>query len=219
MVNIEGIIFDLDGTLLDTLDDIVDAGNNVLRRLGVVPVEKEKYRDFIGGGVKELFIRLLNYRNEFSEEKLEKSLILMKEEYSRNYLNKTKPYDGIYDMLKFLKEQKYKMSILSNKQHFFTKELVEHFFKDFDFIVVRGIENSEDRKPNPKLALEIARIMEVKPQGILFIGDSVIDVITAKNSNMISVMVSWGFKSLDEIGEVKPDYIMHHPMDIKNILS
>lgn len=214
----KGIIFDLDGTLLDTLDDIADAANNVLSKLGIEPVEKKKYRKFIGDGVRELFRKLLEYRNSFSEEKLSVCVSMMKEEYSKNYLSKTKPYDGIYELLGFIASKGFKMSILSNKQHLFTQELVKYFFSNFDFVVVKGIENSEDKKPNPKLALEISKVMKVSPSDIFFVGDSATDVLTAKNAGMKSVGVTWGFKTLEEILSAKPDYVVNSPKEIIQIL-
>lgn len=219
MPRVEGFIFDLDGTLLDTLDDIVDAGNSVLSQLGITPVDKEHYREFIGDGVNELFRKLLEYRKALSEENLQICVSLMKEAYSKNYLNKTRPYDGIYEMLDYLSRNNYKLSILSNKQHSFTNELVKHFFSNFKFVVVRGIESSEDRKPNPRLAIEIANTMGIPPQKIMFVGDSINDIITARTCEMIPVGVSWGFKSYEEILSYKPSYILNNPMDIIRILE
>ncbi|MEN2998430.1 MAG: HAD family hydrolase [Brevinematia bacterium] len=218
MVEVKGFIFDLDGTLLDTLDDIVDAGNNVLRKLGIAFVEKEKFREFIGDGVRELFRRLLEYRGGFSDEKLLLAISMMKEEYSKNYLNKTKPYDGVYETLVFLKERGFKLSVLSNKQHFFTKELVSHFFRGIDFVSVIGIENPDDRKPNPRLAVEIAKIMNLEPREIFLVGDSATDILTAKNAGMRSVGVTWGFKTENEIISANPDYIVHTPKEISKIV-
>lgn len=219
MLEVEGIIFDLDGTLLDTLDDIVDAGNSVLSQIGITPVDKEHYREFIGDGVDELFRKLLEYRNAFSEDTLKRCVSLMKEEYSKNYLNKTRPYDGIYEMLNYLYRNNYKLSILSNKQHFFTNELVKHFFGEFNFVAVRGIETSEDRKPNPRLAIQIADAMGIPPHRIMLIGDSMNDIITARNCGMIPVGVSWGFKSYEEMLSYKPTYLLQNPMDIAQVLE
>ncbi len=214
-----GIIFDLDGTLLDTLDDIVDSANNALYTLGIEPIQKEKYKEFIGDGVKDLFKKVLEYRNVFSEEILEKCIKLMKEEYSKNCLNKTKPYEGIYNVLDFLKTNNYKMSILSNKQNIFTQKLVDHFFKNYNFVSVKGIESQDEKKPNPKLALEIVKEMGIEPKNILLIGDSATDVLTAKNCGMISVGVTWGFKTIEEITLSNPNHIIHHPSEITNILK
>lgn len=219
MAWVEGVIFDLDGTLLDTLDDIVDSGNSVLVRLGLEPISREKYKEFIGDGVRELFRKILEYSNVEFEGKISEAIDLMREEYSRRYLNRTRPYDGVYELLSFLEDRGYKVSILSNKQHLFVTELVRHFFGEFEFVSVRGVDVHEDRKPNPKLALEVAEEMGVEPDRIIFVGDSATDVLTAKNAGMISVGVTWGFKTLDEIVVASPDYIVHHPREIMELVS
>ncbi|MGB9730204.1 MAG: HAD family hydrolase [Thermoprotei archaeon] len=219
MNKIKGIIFDLDGTLLDTLDDIMDAGNKVLEKLGIEKVEKEKYKEFIGDGIKELFSKLLNYRNAFSEENLIKSVELMKEEYSKRYLNKTKPYEGIYDLLDYLEKKETKMAILSNKQHLFTKELVKFFFGKYNFIDIKGIEKPEDRKPNPKLALEIISNMKLNNEEVCLIGDSKTDILTAKNCKIISIGVTWGFKGIKELKEAEPSILVDKPEEIIKFLE
>lgn len=219
MLKIKGVIFDLDGTLLNTLDDIADAGNKVLERLGVEKVDKDKYKEFIGEGIRELFIKLLNYRNTFSEEKLTKGIELMKEEYSKNYLNKTKPYEGIYELLDYLQENNIKIAILSNKQHLFTDELVKVFFSKYNFIEVKGIEKPEDRKPNPKLAKEIIKKMDLKNEEVCFVGDSKTDILTAKNCGIISIGATWGFKTIEEIQEAKPTLIINKPTELIELIK
>ncbi|MFN4246041.1 MAG: HAD family hydrolase, partial [Brevinematia bacterium] len=169
--------------------------------------------------VVELFKKVLEYRKIFSEDTLQQCIKLMKEEYSKNYTKKTKPYEGIYELLDFLKANNYKISVLSNKQHLFTLELVKHFFKDYNFVSVKGIESPNERKPNPKLAIEIAKEMDIKPKEIFLVGDSANDILTAKNCGMISIGVTWGFKNIDEIISSNPNYIVNHPSEIKNIIT
>lgn len=214
-----GVIFDLDGTLLNTLEDIVDSANNVLSRMGIEVLSKEKYMEFIGDGVKELFRKVLDYRGITEEDKIQTAVNMMKEEYSKNYLRKTKPYDGIYDVLSYIDNRNYKMAVLSNKQHFFTQELVKHFFGNFNFIEIIGIENQNDRKPNPRLAMKIVDTMGLDRNKIFFVGDSATDILTAKNCNVKSIGVTWGFKSIEEILSSNPDYIVNKPKEIIEILE
>jgi phosphoglycolate phosphatase len=211
---IKGVIFDLDGTLLDTLDDITIAGNSVLAKLGIEGISKDLYRSFVGEGTAELFRKILGYRNSLDEDKVKLCVKLMREEYPKVYLNNTKPYDGIVELLDYLQNKGIKMAVLSNKNHEFTQRLVSQLLGKWNFIEVLGVKNDEDRKPNPKLAIEISRKMSLEPEEICFIGDSPTDIETAKNAGMLSIGVTWGFRSLEEIQKSLPDYIFNSPREI-----
>ena len=212
--NIKGVIFDLDGTLLSTLDDIATASNNVLARLGIEGIRRDLYKVFVGEGTTELFRKILEYRGILDEEKVKLCVKLMKEEYQKVYLDKTKPYEGISDLLDYLQSKGIKMAVLSNKNHEFTQKLILKLLGKWDFVEVLGAKNDEDRKPNPKLAMEISKKMRLRNEEICFIGDSATDIETAKNAGMVSVGVTWGFKTLEEIQKASPDYIFHSPYEV-----
>ncbi len=212
---IKGLIFDLDGTLLDTLDDITTAGNNVLARLGIEGISKDLYRVFVGEGTSELFRKILAYRNSLNDEdKVKLCVKLMREEYSKVCLNSTRPYEGIPELLDYLQSRGMRMAVLSNKSHEFTQKLIKELLGKWSFVEVLGVRNDEDRKPNPKLAMEISKKMGLNPEEICFVGDSPTDIETAKNAGMLSIGVTWGFKSVSEIEQASPDYIFNSPYEI-----
>ncbi len=219
-MEIRGIIFDLDGTLLDTLEDISDSANECLKNIGLEPLPLEVYREIIGDGVRELFKRALFYSNLSSSDNLIESLVnMMQEEYGKRWNKKTKLYEGIAELLDWCSVNGLKMAILSNKQDMFTQRIVDFFLSKWDFVEVKGITDVNFKKPNPKFALDIAKKMKILPENIAFVGDSKTDIQTALFANMIPIGVLWGFKSREELEKSGAKIILSKPREMINLIS
>lgn len=192
------LLFDLDGTLLDTLRDIADSVNSALAYHGFPQHELEAYRYFVGDGVEALAIRSLpeNGRDEMTVGKI---IARMDEEYSRRWTNNTRPYQGIPELLDALTNLGIKMAILSNKPQNSAQLIVSRLLPQWRFELVVGALPSIPRKPDPTAALQIARQMNMSPLEFLYLGDSAVDMKTATAANMYPVGALWGFRTADEL--------------------
>lgn len=212
----KGIIFDLDGTLLDTIEDLGDSMNEVLERFNRSTYTYEEYKLKVGGGFRGLVLNC--FPEESNEETIDEIVRLYDEAYSRNYLNKTKPYGGIEEVLDILKQRGYKLAINSNKGDEYTNKLVSRFFSEIPFIKVHGERAGVPRKPDPTAALEIAQSMNLELKDILYIGDTKTDIMTAKNAGMDSIGVLWGFRGREELSRYGANFIISYAEEILNIV-
>lgn len=210
MKKIEAIIFDLDGTLLNTIEDIMDSVNFALESLGYPPHLLNEYRYFIGDGIEELVKRALPEEKK-NEEIFKKCLSLVKDEYKKRWHDKTKPYEGVKEMLFDLNKIPIKKAIFSNKPNDFTEMAVKRYFPEINFDFVLGAKEGNPKKPDPWGAKFIAKNIGVSQKRTIYLGDTKIDVITAKKANMISIGAEWGFRGRKELEESKADYIAHSP--------
>lgn len=214
----EAVLFDLDGTLLDTVDDIGDAANRVLSNRGFPIHPISTYYQFIGEGVKVLFTRALP-KEERSEDLINTCLKEFVEDYRRNYDVKSKPYDGIPEMLNALSERNLKLAILSNKPDPLTKDCVTFLLSNWDFGVVFGQRDSVPRKPNPQAALEIAEKLTISPSNFIYLGDTAIDMKTAVSAGMFPVGVAWGFRPVKELKENGARVIIDKPIQLLDLIK
>lgn len=207
------IIFDLDGTLADTLSDLADVTNSVLADSGYPGHPEEAYRDMVGWGLTNLVFRALpeDHRREETVDRLARELL---DRYTREPVIKTRPYPGIQEMLDLLREGGVPVSVLTNKAEPVALQVVERILPGKRFTVVRGAVEGVPKKPDPQSALSIAETMEVPPEKILFIGDSTVDMRTARAAGMIPVGVSWGFRPIEELLGEGAEYIVEEPRDI-----
>ena len=212
------VLFDLDGTLIDTLEDLGDSVNRVLTRKGFPTHTMDAYRYFVGDGALKLITRALPER-ERDNETVMASLDAFREDYGHNWNVKTKPYEGIVEMLDMLTVHDMKMAILSNKPHDFTEQCVSQFLPKWSFQVVMGQKEPFPLKPDPGGALEVSRRLGVPPAEILYLGDTSIDMNTAKAAGMFPVGVLWGFRPAEELKESGALVLMEKPIDIMNILK
>lgn len=213
----KGIIFDLDGTLVNSLEDIADAMNKVLQSLDYPTHSYDDYQYFIGSGLRNLVSKALPETNN-DENQIEKSLNSMIDMYRDNCTNQTKAYQGIVELLNELKSRKLKLGVFSNKADALTKEITKALFPDvFDPIV--GLSTESLKKPNPFEALEISKSWGLQPEEMIFVGDSGIDMQTATNANMHAVGVSWGYRPEKELMENGAQHILNHPLDLIPILQ
>ncbi len=214
-----GVIFDLDGTLLDTLEDIGDSVNSVLRKEGLPTHPIEKYKYLVGDGMEMLVKRALPDKYAVNKEVFDKFVIDMRNEYNKCWNNKTKPYPGIPELLDFVEQLKLKKAVLSNKPDKFTKLTVQYFLDNWKFDVIRGAQDNLPKKPDPVQAKEIADIIKCKTENLLFVGDTLVDMKTAVAAGMIPIGVTWGFRTEDELIENGAVIILHKPEEIKRIFN
>ena len=215
---VKAILFDLDGTLLDTLDDIADSANSTLVRYGLPTHSVDAYRYFIGDGVNMLISRAL------PNEKRESDIIAkcvkgFREFYSRNWKAKTRPYDGVLELLDALAAKQIKMAILSNKPDDFTKLCVSELLPNHHFEMILGQRDAIPIKPAPVGALQIADRLGITPSRFLYIGDSAIDMQTAVRAGMFPVGALWGFRPLEELREHGALAVIQRPMDLLGLLD
>lgn len=185
------IIFDLDGTLLNTLEDLRDSVNVIMRRYGWQEHSLEQIRKFVGNGLGKLIERAIPLGKE--NDKYEEALQEMKEYYTEHCLIKTKPYDGVLDLMKTLSEHGFRMAIVSNKNDVAVKELNEIFFAKYTGAAI-GDREGANRKPAPDAVYAALDELRSEKEHAVYIGDSEVDYQTAKNSGLDCILVSWGFR-------------------------
>jgi len=210
------IIFDLDGTLLDTLEDIATSVNYVLSKYKKEPIEVEKYRYLVGNGALKLIQDVLPQE---SEESIKDALSIFEKHYATQYDRNTKLYDGIAKLLTFLQKRGVKMAILSNKPDSFTKLCAIKYLRNWKFEAVYGIRDGVPRKPDPAGAFEIMKELHVEPKECLYMGDTKTDMITAKSANIDSIGVLWGFRDKEELEQNGAKYISTSPADVIKLIS
>ncbi len=216
-MDFKAAIFDLDGTLLNTLEDIADSTNAVLKRLGFPQHDYDTYKYFVGDGIEKLVRRTL------PEEKREEGFITqcvtaMREEYRKRWRNKTQPYQGIPSLLDALKERGVKMAVLSNKPDDFTKMTVKALLSQWHFEAVWGADSRVPKKPDPTAAVQIARDLDIPAREFLFVGDTGVDMETALAATMYPVGVLWGFRKADELIASGARMLLKEPMDLLELL-
>jgi phosphoglycolate phosphatase len=217
-VHFDAVIFDLDGTLLDTLDDIADASNAVLRRHGYPPHPAASYRFFVGEGARNLVVRALpeDARDDDTVDRLYEEF---RSEYAKNWSEKTRPYDGVPELLDGLVARGLKMAVLSNKPDDFTRKCVSKLLGDWRFDAVLGHHDGVPAKPDPTGALNLARDLGVSPGRVLYLGDSAIDVETAIGAGMFPVGALWGFRPRDELEASGARAVIERPQDLLSLLN
>jgi len=212
------VIFDLDGTLLDTLEDIADSANKVLTGRGFPTHAVDDYRFFVGDGVKKLVERALP-PGERNESLLESCLMEMREVYGRNWNIKTRPYEGIPELLASLNDRGIKRAVLSNKPEELTKACVSELLPGWTFDAVVGHSENTPHKPDPAGALTLARRLNVMPTDVVLVGDSDIDMKTAVNAGMYPAGATWGFRPREELVAAGARSLLDRPADLLAILN
>ncbi|MDD2233528.1 MAG: HAD family hydrolase [Desulfitobacteriaceae bacterium] len=213
----KGVIFDLDGTLVNSLEDIADSMNIVLQRYGFPPHDLPAYRYFIGNGMKNLMHEALPESSR-REELIIKYYSEMIVEYHKNCLNKTRPYNGIAELLNKLTSYNLKLAVFSNKIDELTRKIVTALLSDWNFEAVLGFSSKVPRKPNPYGALLIGQKAGISPDELIYVGDTDVDMQTANSAGMYAVGASWGFRTKEELIASGAKYMLDHPLDLINIL-
>lgn len=213
----KAVLFDLDGTLLDTLEDIADSVNTVLDRNGLPGHMLEAYRYFIGDGVEDLASRALP-ENRRTGVMVARVVAAFREEYGQRWADKTGPYEGIPELLNALTARGTKMAILSNKPDNFTRLMVSRLLEKWRFEPVIGAKPSMPKKPDPTGAAEIAGRLGVLPGEFLYLGDGDADMKTAIAAGMYPVGALWGFRTAGELLASGAKTLVRHPMDLIDLL-
>lgn len=215
-MKIRAVIFDLDGTLLDTLTDIADSMNYVLHKMGYPAHPVDNYRYFVGEGMDVLAYKALpeDQRDSHIVEHCHKE---MKQRYASQWNLKTAPYNGVVNTLNRLKSLKYKLAVLSNKTHDFTDRMVIHYFGKEIFTEIIGA-GRFPKKPSPAAACYEAEQMGVSVQECLYLGDSGIDMQTARSAGMFAVGALWGFRTGAELEENGAQAIIGNISELENLV-
>ena len=214
--NINTVIFDMDGTTLNTLVDLANAVNYVLSTFDMPTHEIEEYRKWFGNGIR--YAIRCAVPESTSEETIDKMLPVFKKYYGIHCLDETRPYVGILDLMKVLKEHGYKMAIVSNKIDPAVKELNNRFFKEYVDVAI-GERDGIRRKPAPDTVIEALKELGSTEETSIYIGDSEVDFETANNSNLPSILVLWGFRDKDYLIKIGAKELANTPMDIFKILN
>ena len=214
---IKAAIFDLDGTLLNTLEDVVNACNYALKKCNFKTHSIEEYKVFVGDGRSKLIERIVPDEYRGNDEVKKKVLRLFDEYYSGHMLDMTKPYEGICEMLKSLKEKGVKLAVVSNKPDEFVGGIVKKYFGD-TFEIVHGQRTNYPVKPDPTTVYEVIEYFGIKLNESIYVGDSNVDIYTAKNAKVKSIGVAWGFRGEEELREAGADYIVYDSNEITELI-
>ena len=215
---VSGILFDLDGTLVDSLADIAEAMNQTLAAKGYPTHPVEDYRHHVGDGMDMLARRTLPPEVRDRPEIREQTVRAMKRAYSDQWHKQSRPYPGIPALLERLSRIRIRKGVLSNKPEEFTEVMVEHFFPETEWDTIRGARPGVPVKPDPLSALEILEDWNLPPGRVLYVGDTRTDIETAKNAGMPSIGVTWGFRDREELQRFGADWIVDTPAKIDALL-
>ncbi|MEE4242018.1 MAG: HAD family hydrolase [Desulfopila sp.] len=210
------VIFDLDGTLLDTLEDLADAGNKVLMQSGYPTHPVEAYKYFVGDGLQALIEKITPESATHAD--VSTCFDLFKTVYAQGWRIKTSLYPGVEDLLNGLRKAGLNVAVLSNKPHDFTLLCVDHFFPRVSFQSVYGQREGVPKKPDPAGALHIAAELGVEPESCVYVGDTKIDMHTGKSAGMFTIGVLWGFRTADELREHGADILVQHPTELLDVI-
>jgi len=213
---IKGIIFDMDGTILNTIDDITDSVNYALASMEYPLKTIHQVKMSVGSGAIQLIERVLPQGS--SKETVMKVFRIYQDHYDKNNSNKTGPYEGIMLLLNQLKTQGYKLSVVSNKYNHLVQELNEKIFnKYFDVSIgeIKGI----PIKPAPDMIYKALELLQCKQDEVLFVGDSEVDMLTATNAKLKSVGVTWGFRDQAVLEAHHADFIIHKPQELFDVIE
>jgi phosphoglycolate phosphatase len=206
-------IFDLDGTLLNTLADLTASMNTVLDQMGWPTHPMDAYRWFVGNGVAKLVERALPEAQRL-ESTIAECVRAMRAEYAGRWARTTRPYPGVEELLQALVDRDMPMAVLSNKPHEATLEMVRHFFPRTPFRIIAGAKPDTPRKPDPFAALEIAGQLGIQPGAMLFVGDSNTDMQTAAAAGMTGLGAAWGFRGREELLAAGAVHVLETPLEM-----
>jgi phosphoglycolate phosphatase len=216
---VRALLFDLDGTLLDSLADIADSANSVLDSLGLPTYPVDQYRYFVGDGLARLVRRLLppDRRDDVALQR--QCMDRFGEHYRSNWNNRSQLYEGVPELLEQLTRLELPMAVLSNKPQEFTSLCVEHYLADFPFVAVLGVDAQRPRKPDPTGAVEIVNRFGGDAQQWVFLGDTATDMETACRAGMYPVGALWGFRDASELRAAGARQLIDQPTDLLAVID
>ncbi|MCH5232840.1 MAG: HAD family hydrolase [Muribaculaceae bacterium] len=205
------VIFDLDGTLLNTIADLGEACNHALKSMGFGGHPIQAYKYMVGNGVRNL---ILKAQPDADDATIDELLKRFKEYYGEHCLDNTKPYPGITELLETLKERGVACAVASNKYQEATSKLIKGCFPEYEFVSVEGQIEGRNRKPDPSIVFSILEKYPAAKREVLYVGDSAVDIECAKRASVESIGVSWGFRPVTELKRANADFIVDRPADI-----
>ena len=212
-------MFDLDGTLLDTLSTIAYYGNYALMAHGILPIDKEEYKYFAGNGAKILIKRMLEFSDSYSDEIYDKVYKTYMKVYDANPTHLTEPFEGICPLLSELKGMNIEVAVISNKPDFATKEVCKAKIPSGLLDEVRGQQEGVPIKPNPEGAFSIMEKFNAHSAEVVYVGDTGVDMQTGKNIGAYTIGVTWGFRNKEELVSNGADFIVDYPLQIIEIVK
>ena len=210
-------IFDLDGTLLDTVADLANATNQALAQCGYPTHPTDAYYQFVGNGINKLFYRALPEEAR-TEENVLRIRSLFVPYYNKHNADDSRPYPGVSELLRELQAQGIQVAVASNKYQQATVKLVGHFFPDIRFAAVYGQREGVAIKPDPTIVADILNDTDISRADTIYIGDSGVDMQTARNAEVESIGVSWGFRSVEELIDNGAEHIVHRAEEIAALI-
>ncbi|WP_320823666.1 HAD family hydrolase [Reinekea sp.] len=217
-MTVKAIAFDMDGTLLDTLDDIADSMNSVLARQGLPRQPTANYRQFVGSGARRLVERALPATHTEAAQ-VEHALAEFEVQYANNWSRQTRLYPGIGTLLDSACERGLALAILTNKPQIFADQCVDHFLPRWPWQVVQGQVEGLAVKPSTDVSNRVTAALALPPEHILYLGDSDVDMYTARNAGYCAVGVTWGFRSEAELRAAGAQVIVHRPDQVLALLG
>lgn len=223
MAQWDTILFDLDGTLIDTIDDLARATEQVLAEWGFGNVDgspvhnRDAYHQFVGNGIRKLLERA--FGGKLSDDELDKAFARFIEVYDAHCADKTAPYDGIVPLLDKLKEHGYRMGVVTNKAEAQARRLAKKFFEPYGFCCVYGSAADRPNKPHPQVVQMALSDCGAVAERTLFVGDSNVDVETAHNAGLVCGGAVWGFRGEEELRRAGAEILLHQPLDLLQVLE
>lgn len=216
---IKGAIFDLDGTLLATLESIAKAGNTMLKHFGYPPVPVKQYGIFAGNGADKLVERALIYSGDTKLVHLEEAIRVYRECFGEYCSYEVKPYDGIVKMLDELVAKKIRLGVVTNKPHVNAVRLMKEYFGNYPFTHVIGQQEGLPQKPDPAGIFTLLSDWEIAPSECVYLGDSDVDMQTGNNAGCLTVGVLWGFRDKGELDENGAHHTIENPLELLDLLK
>ena len=214
----KAVIFDLDGTLSDSIASIKYCGDKALGTFGFGPFSEQQYKYFVGDGAANLIRRALAAGGDTELVHFQEAYALYREIFRENCMYQVKPYDGIPELIAGLKERGIKIAVLSNKPHVETVNVIETLFGEGCFDSIQGQKENVAIKPSPEGVFQIMKMLELTAEEILYLGDTATDMKTGKSAGAFTVGALWGFRDRAELEESGADAIIEHPLQVLELL-
>ncbi len=212
------VLFDLDGTLINSIDDLADSANYALEKCGLPLHTVEEYKYIVGDGVDTKILRCLPPEKRENKELFQKVKSIYMPYYSAHSQDKTRPYPEIEALLSRCNEKGVLVAVVSNKPHTIATKVVEHYFPKIHFVATIGQNDETPKKPDPTGVKRVLNQTGVSPADALYVGDTCVDIQTAKNSGLPSCGVLWGFRTKEELIENKADFIATDVQELSKII-